>query len=212
MRWVRTAATTITSVSGAAIVLVAALTWFIEPRLTEWADSFVSKATKKLEEDIEAQGARLERFESSLNALSSSVESVAQAVREDGSPSWRFSLPDTRIEDGSIGGTVQISSAGYKLKECGIPVVDLYFVDMRGVFHRFVDASVLSIDNRGIALPVDPRALRQIRYTAQIPANDEVTPGRAEGFISITYPDKCPRAPAAVAGPLQFRISKDRDG
>lgn len=207
MRWVRTAATTITSTAAAGAVLWMATTWLIAPRLDEWAKNLIEETTTHLRGATSANAEQIEQLEDVVVALNNSVDLLSKRVTASLAPSWRFSRPDTHISDGYIGGRVLITAGGYKLRECGIPRVDLYFVNGNGTYHRFVDNSLLSDTNRGVAFNVDPGRVQTVRYTARIPANDDVKPGRAQGYISVTYPDGCPEVEEVVAGPLQFRIT-----
>lgn len=217
VKWFRTAVTTFISLTTALGIIWAAVVWAVSPRVDAWGREVVATGTAEIRTEFataqadlrrgleETQG-HVERLGQVVAALEVTVGVVSDNIAIDASPSWRFSVPDTRISDGRIGGEVRIEVGGYKMRDCGVPVVDLYFVNGGGVYHRFEHASLLSDDNRGIALPVDPARLAFVNYTAIIPENDGVHPGRGQGFISITYPDRCPAIPAAVSGPLQFRI------
>lgn len=206
MRWIRTAATTITSVAAASAILWTAAMWLVSPRMAEWTTDLVNDATADLRQELGRTGEHLDRVDQAILALEDNITALSQVVARDSSPSWRFSLPDTQISDGNIGGIVTITGAGYKLRECGIPRVDIYFISSVGLYHRFEENSILTSTNRGVAFSVDPDRLQSISYTARIPSNENVRPGRARGFISITYPDSCPGVEEVIAGPLQFRI------
>jgi hypothetical protein len=211
MRWVRTAATTITAFAAAVAVIWSGTVYVFGPRVTTWAEGMIDEATSDVRAGVERTMQEIDRLESVVTQFETqfadSVSRIEGVVAGSTAPSWRFSLPDTSISDGAIGGTVRVTAGGFKLRECGIPRVDLYFVNGSGIFHRFETVSLLSEDNRGVAFPVDPDRLQQVSYTARIPDDDGVTPGRARGFIAVTYPDNCPNVQEVVAGPLQFRIT-----
>lgn len=206
MRWLRTAATTLTSITAALLVIWGGALWLVEPRLHEWANDLVQKSTEDVRQRLSTTDNAVSRIESAIQALERSVLSIQQVSAESSSPAWRFDTVETSISDGAVGDLVQIRSAGFKLRECGVPVIDVYFVNGGGVFHRFTDPSILSDIGRGVSLPTDPSRLQIITYTARIPNQDGVSPGRGLGYISITYPDSCPNVAPSVAGPLQFRI------
>lgn len=208
MRWLRTAATTVSSLAAAVLVIWTAIAWLATPRIVEYTQEVIESATLDLRREVQETSSQLSRMDTVVERLEENITRLSEAVAQNTAPSWRFSPPDTFISDGRIGGTVQITAGGFKLRECGIPRVDLYFVNGGGVYHRFIDASVLTAGNRGIAFPVDPDRVQTVRYTATIPEDDNVTPGRANGFISVTYPDGCPSVEEVVAGPLQFRITR----
>lgn len=208
MRWIRTAATTISSLTAALVIVWGAIIWAIGPRLDIWAKELVDNATEEMAADLADNRSHLDRLDAVVERLEQTVAALGQSIAADLSDSWRFSPPDTSISDGVIGGEIIVTAGGWKLRDCGVPVVDLYFVNGNGIYHRFEDASVLTTDGRGIAFPVDPTRLQKITYTARIPSDDNVKPGRAQGWISVTYPDKCPAVPPAVAGPMQFRITE----
>lgn len=203
MRWVRA----LSSLAALLAMLWAGGVWLVAPRLDLWAKTIINETTTGLKQSSAANAAQIRQLEDVVTSLNNSVELLSERVTASIAPSWRFSRPDTHISDGYIGGRVVITAAGYKLRECGVPRVDLYFVNGSGTYHRFEDNSLLSISNRGIAFPVDPNRIQTVRYTARIPDQDDVRPGRAQGFISVTYPDGCPEVDEEIAGPLQFRIT-----
>jgi hypothetical protein len=205
MRWLRTAATTITAVAAAGTVIWGAVLYLVSPRIVEWGEQLVLDTTETLRNDLEANAAHLER----LDDVVVRMEEILEGSTYNPAPSWRFDPVDTTISDGYIGGDVTITASGYKLRDCGVPTVDLYFINGGGIYHRFAGASLLSPDGRGVALPVAPERLQRVTYTATIPSDDEVSAGRARGYISIVYPDGCPAVAPAVAGPLQFRILRE---
>lgn len=207
MRWARTAATTLSSITAALLIIWGGLVWLVEPRFYEWAQSIVDASTETLASDLERSTEHLDRLDMVVERLEENVSRLSETAAQSTAASWRFDPVETAISDGPIGGFVTIRAAGFKLRDCGVPTVDLYFVNGGGVYHRFVEASVLSSGGRGIALPVMPTRLQSLTYTARIPTDDGVSPGRALGYISITYPDACPAVEPAVAGPLQFRIT-----
>lgn len=206
MRWLRTAATTIIALSGALGIVWGAMVYLLAPRLDQYATGLVVTATADLADEQKQIGSQVDRLEGVVTEVVVTVNELARGRREAQAPAWRFHALETSIEDGFVGSVTIIKAAGFKLRECGVPVVDLYFVDAAGVYHRFETPSLLSVSNRGIALPVDPDRMQRLSYTAHIPASPDITPGRAQGFISLTYSDKCPQAETAVVGPLQFRI------
>jgi hypothetical protein len=207
MRWIRTAATTITAVGAAAAMLYGAFLWVVEPRAIEWTTAIAKEASEDVRTSLNSTLGQVDRLDTLIQELEDTVARLDEASTQARAPSWRFSRPDTSISDGVIGGFVTIQSGGNKLRDCGVPTVDLYFINGEGIYHRFTDATVLTEDGRGVAFPVDPGRVQVISYRARIPADDGVQPGRAVGFISITYPDACPQVEPAVAGPLQFRIT-----
>lgn len=208
MRWLRTAATTVTAVAAASGVAWGVLVWAVGPRVNSWAIGLIENVTADLQAEANRTNDHLDRLDAVVERLEENIAAIGKAFEGSLAPSWRFSLPDTSISDGAIGGEVTITSSGYKMRECGVPRVDLYFVNGRGIYHRFKNASLLSPDNRGVAFPVDPDRLQKLSYRATIPADEGVMPGRAQGFISLTYPDGCPQIEEAIAGPLQFRITQ----
>lgn len=208
IRWLRTAATTVTSLVAALAMVWTGFVWLVEPRIHEWAELVVEAATVELANDLDRNSAHLDKLDELVVQLEASVAALTEQSQKSTAPSWRFDPVDTRISDGVIGGSVTIKAAGYKLRECGVPIVDLYFVNGDDVFHRFINSSLLSMANRGVALPVRPDRLQVVSYTAVIPPNDNVKPGRANGYIALTYPDRCPSVPPEIAGPIPFRISQ----
>ena len=212
MRWFRTAATTITSIVGALLVIWMGLLWLVEPRFYDWADQLIDASTKHMAKELEQTTLHLDRLDEVVTKLEENVIALTEASERNTAPSWRFDPVETRISDGPIGGTVTITAAGYKLRDCGVPVIDLYFINGKQTYHRFVDASILTANNRGVSLTPAPNRLQRLTYTAEIPAEDNVTAGRGHGYIAVTYPSQCPFVEPAVVGPLQFRILPKMSG
>ncbi len=209
MRWLRTAATTVISVGGALAILWGAVVFVFGPRINDWAVDMIRETTVELRREVEETS----RNVADLGDIVGDLTSVVATMREDQAaqeaPAWRWSRPDTSIGDGIVGGVIEIQAAGYKLRECGAPVVDLYFVNGNDLFHRFEDVSITGPDGRGVVLPVAPDRVQHVNFTARIPADEGVMMGRAQGYITVSYPDMCPNARAETIGPMQFRI---RDG
>ena len=204
MRWLRTAATTLTSITSALALIWLGFVWLVEPRFYSWAEDIIGAATKTMAADLNSAQLQMKRLENVVTTLEQNVVAIKEASAGSIAPSWRFDPVETRISDGHIGGTVKIEAAGYKLRDCGVPLVDLYFINGRNTYHRFENASILTETNRGIALPPSPNRMQKLSYTAEIPADDNVTAGRGHGYISVTYPTQCPFVEPAVVGPLNF--------
>lgn len=205
--WIKSAATALSSFVAAIAVAWTAFMWLVEPRVVEWAELLVADMTQETMEETRRTREQLERLDHVVDRLESGVEALAVAVEGSSAPAWRFAPSDTSISDGMVGGFVTIRASGYKLRECGIPRVDLFFIDAAQISHRFTEASLLSPDGRGIALPVDPDRMQSVSYSARIPMGDRVRPGRAVGFVAASYPDGCPMVPETISGPLAFRIN-----
>jgi len=210
MRWIRTAAATVTASAAASGVLYGVLVWLVTPRFKEFSSGIVYSITEQLREDVKRNGEQGDRLEKVVASLNVSVNEIIAITTVDLTPSWVFDPVDTAISDGDIGGPVTVTASGYKMRDCGIPIVDMYFANGNNIYHRFSAVSLLTPDNRGIAVTVDPARIQKITYIAIIPDDDNVKPGRAAGFISLYYPDKCPKVDPIIAGPLQFRIGAQK--
>ena len=208
MRWIRTAATTLSSITAALIIIWGGLVWLVEPRLHEWAEELVDAATVDMKKTSEENTIAIQQMQELMGVMQDAVTGLTELVEIRRTPSWRFDGLSTNISDGPIGGYVDITAGGFKLADCGVPVVDLYFINGDEIYHRFEDVTLLTEEGRGVAFSVDPSRIQTIKYRARIPADDGVTPGRGRGFISVTYPDACPHNEPVVAGPLYFRITQ----
>lgn len=206
MRWFRTAATTLTSITAALLVIWGGLLWLVEPRLHQWAKNMVDMSTQDLRDRMERTDDAVDRVEALINSLERNVIALSEVTIQSTDPAWKFDHIQTSISDGPIGGLVRITAVGYKLRDCGIPIIDMYFINGGGLAHRFADVSIESAGGRGILLPTDPTRLQTISYAARIPNNEGISPGRGIGYISLTYSDSCPAVDPVVAGPLQFQI------
>ena len=131
------------------------------------------------------------------------VEVLESGRRQDRSPAIQFMRNGSAITDAAPGGTVRITWAFLKLRDCGRPTIDLLFKNGGGRFHRFRDVSVLDDEGRGVAVDPDPTNPQTISYTARIPADDGVEPGIGFGFVRVSYPEACPDV-ASVKSPEVF--------
>lgn len=215
IRWVRTALATFTAAGAAIAVSYQGAVW-VSDAAQRWAVELVQDTTSDLavqvnqtQRSVDALQDLVRDVSGSVNTLSSTVEAVSEAQAQTASPPWRWSRADTSISDGLIGGSVEVQASGFKLRECAAPVIDMYFINGESRVHRFADISIINSLGRGIALPVSLTRQQTVRYTAVIPADENIQPGRAQAFITVSYPDLCPQAAAETIGPLQFRILDD---
>lgn len=171
------------------------------------------KEMARLRDDMQQLQSRFQTTVSTLaevvNTQSKNVEvlnDLQKSENRNPSPAIRFPRTGHRITDASVGGFSTMKFSFYKIRDCGAPKLDLYFINGAGVRHRFRKPSIVGSDGRGVNSEVDPLAVQEITYVSQIPADDGVTPGRASGWVEVSYPDKCP-AVAPVASPvLTFNI------
>lgn len=139
-------------------------------------------------------------------ALLSRVEKLETTRNEDGRPALRFDRSGHRISDTAIGGVAVFVWRFYKLRDCGRPTVDLAFRNGDGRIHRFENLSVLDVDGRGIIFETAPNRVQEISYTASIPRDEGVHAGRAHGWVTVSYPDACPRVVAVTSPEVAFEI------
>lgn len=211
--WVRAISSAITAVFAAGAAVIGLVVFVFEPRAVQWTvgvvDTVIETLQSEITENTEARmefGGQLDRLEQAVSDLSQSLVQLVEKQTARSLPSWRFSVPDTHVSDGPIGGSVIVTASGFKLRDCGVPVIDLYFVGRDGIYHRFLTSSVVNASGRGIALPVRPADRQVVRYSVTIPDDENVQVGRAMATISVTYPERCPTLEPAVASNLQFRI------
>lgn len=151
------------------------------------------------------------RFQTTVSTLAEVVNTQSKNVdvlselqaseNRDPSPAIRFPRTGHRITDAKIGGFTTMKFSFYKLRDCGSPKLDLYFINGAGVRHRFRNPSILDSNGRGVNFEVDPLVVQELTYVSQIPSDDGVTTGRASGWVEVSYPDLCP-AVASVASPV----------
>lgn len=195
------------SVTGLTVII--STMWALAtPQIEAIAQGVVKVEMSGVSENLEANSAELRNLKSSINDLQKSIEQLQETAIIDQTPSWRWSRPDTSFTDGSAGGDLTVTASGYKLRECGVPVVDLYFEDNGRNWHRLKAGSFITEGSRGIALPIVPDVLQTLSYPATIP--EDTAPGRAEGYIALTYPDRCPHLEPAIVGPIPFMIRANR--
>ena len=137
--------------------------------------------------------------------LISQFEVLEQAQADAREPSLQFALRDNVISNGVIGGLVQQKWYFYKLRDCGRPRAVHLFSNGDGAIHYFVDVSVVR-DGRGVAADPKPTERQAIKFTARIPNDEGVKPGRAYAWVEIDYPDKCPHVPTERSPDVQFQI------
>lgn len=210
VRWIRTAATTIVSVAAAAGVLWAAATYAIEPRAVDWTRRVVESVVQDMRVDGAESRQAVRALTETVDRLRTSVEQLAASPALDQAPSWRFDAVENSITDGMVGGMVEVSVSGFRSRDCGVPMIDVWFVDMSGRYHRFVDVSILDGRGRGVALPVDPARRQELRFSARIPRGEGVALGRAQGYVAVSHPEKCPLLSVVQTSALVFRISAAR--
>lgn len=187
-------------------VITSAVWALATPQIETIAEALIETKIGSFTESIEKNSGQLEQLSQSVGTLQESIEMLSSTALLDQSPAWRWSRPDTYFSDAAVGEELIITASGYKLRDCGVPIIDLYFEDSSRRYHRLKANTFLSSGNRGIALPVYPTVVQTISYPAMIPSDDEVALGRADGYIAITYPDRCPHLEAATVGPIPFTI------
>lgn len=144
-----------------------------------------------------------------INTQSKNVEVLAELqATEDRDPSPAIKFPRTghKIADGRVGDFVQMTFTYFKMRECGAPKLDLYFINGSGIRHRFARPSILDADGRGVNSEVNLVTPQTISYVSQIPANDGVTSGDASGWVEVSYPELCPAVKTAASPVLSFTI------
>jgi hypothetical protein len=213
IKWVRTALATFTAAGAALIMAYQGAQWFLGQAET-WAESLVEETTEDWRQQTESTSDAVSNLHGLVGDLSLTVESLSDSVNRiaetqtaQSAPAWRWEPPAVQISDGEIGGFVAVQAAGYKLRECGAPALDLYFINGGNLFHRFADVSIINDNGRAITLPTDPDRVQVVNFTARIPGDDGVQPGRAQAYMTVTYPDLCPNVRAETFGPIQFRIT-----
>ena len=144
--------------------------------------------------------------------LSGAVDRLAELEEKrsvDTSAVMRFARTGHRIEDGAPGDSVEVTWSVIKLRDgCGRPLVELFFRNGGGRLHRFRNVSALDDEGRGIGLPAGA-GIQTITYTAQIPADDGVEPGRGFGWNRVSYPN-CPGVGYETSPEVVFQILPPR--
>ena len=205
-------------ISGAFTTIIAALGLI-------WGFTFgpIGELYQKFNDTVEAAD-RLQQEQSTLQAqqqdilqrmtnivegqttLLTRVEQLETKRNDDARPAIRFDRRGHSISDTAIGGVAVFVWRFYKLRDCGRPTVDLAFRNGEGRIHRFDSLSVLDPAGRGITFETAPNRVQEISYTARVPANEGVHTGRAHGWVTISYPDGCPRVDAVTSPEVSFQI------
>lgn len=190
---------------------------WIDARELDAANTAANTAaiTALVEQQGEQQQEQQTAFAELLSAVSSNTEVQASLVRrvEDlentksqrVDPVIRFARFGHSIEDGRVGGQVEITWSYFKLADCRAPVVDLWMRNGGGRLHRFQDISVVGTSGRGVNSDVLPNENQNITYTARIPSNEGVEAGQGFGWVEISYPD-CPRVKPVKSPEVAFNI------
>lgn len=210
-------------VSGAFTTIIAALGLI-------WGFTFgpIGEVYQRFNDTVEAAD-RLQQEQSTLQAqqqtilqkmtdivegqtqLLTRVEDLERKRNDDARPAIRFDRSGHTISDTAIGGVAVFVWRFYKLRDCGRPTVDLAFRNGAGRIHRFDNLSVVDHTGRGITFETAPNRVQEISYTAQIPRNEGVHEGRAYGWVTISYPDACPRVDAVTSPEVAFRILAEEE-
>jgi predicted DNA-binding protein (UPF0251 family) len=137
------------------------------------------------------------------------IEAFEVAKERDLSPAIKFTARGHSIQDGPAGGTVEITWQYLKLRDCGAPRIDLWLRNGGGRLHRFQNVSVIDGQGRGIASQADRFMSQTISYTARIPGDEGVQPGRAAGWVVVQYPDDCPDVEPVTSPEVTFAILEE---
>lgn len=177
---------------------------WVTPEITAMTAS-IEEVSKRVDAmDINADVARLAE---EIETLREQLVVINKERAGSTEPVLLFAQVGSSISDGKIGGIVEFLWIFYKLRDCGVPILDLLFINGNGLTHRFQNVSITDAGGRGVRYDPDPNRARTIKYTAQIPADAGVKPGRALGWVSLTYPD-CPHAPAVTSPRVAFDITE----
>jgi len=220
MRWFRTAVTTMVA-TGTLIGMMWAGANTLLSGFEAWVVARLDVALEEHREQLDRTEVNLQRLEDAIlsqrsttaqlgdnvEALQADLTALAAKEANKRTPAWVFDDAKTNVSDGSIGGIVFIKATGKKLRECGRPIVGVYFINGNSVIHSFEDVSITDNQGRGVSFPPDPDKEITIRYTAVIPKDDNVSAGRANAFIELDYTATCPSAPISRTSAMQFRIN-----
>jgi hypothetical protein len=172
-------------------------------RYTE--DSIERSRVASQERDAVAQ--RVARMERTLN------------TNQDTLPAIKYSEFGNRIEALSpgepirIGDYVRLTWRLVKMRECGEATARDFIVDVNGVTAQLVGVSTRDQQGRGLVLPPDPNAVREITYTARIPKDAGLSPGVASVWIAIRYdPNACPKAASLESPRISFYLAEAQKG
>ena len=208
------------------IVLIAGLGWVItdNTRVRKWVAEIsgvpmvldeISHLRTDINDRLSSTNAQIDELTTLVNegnaqrrVIISRVELLEKSIRtdHDSSPSIEFLPSGNYISDGHIGQLVRISWNFKKLRNCGKSMPDDILIDSNGVLAHFVNVSIVDSEGKGLASPVMTE-VQNLTYTARIPEGVGLSPGRAEGFVTILYDkDNCPAVPPMTSPRVSFNI------
>lgn len=154
-----------------------------------------------------ARSAEMTKFELTRDGILDRLIAL-ESNKADKTPSIRFLSSGNSITDGRIGGLVTITYSFLKLRDCGRPSPDDFFMDSNGSVFRFEEVSILDEDGKGVPSEPDPLEPQALKYTARIPADRGVVPGVAQGWVIIRAYEDCPWLSPVESPKVVFNITK----
>lgn len=190
---------TSTAVVGSAII------WFTLPRITEWVADVATSAVDQYVMQAETNAATLEGVTAQLRVLVDRIDELQRDPRNINEPALEFEDWGYEVSDARAGDRVSITWRFRKLHQCGAPIVNVFFRNGGDVTHRFENVSIVNDDGEGVDYPVDPDTIQTLTYSAVIPDDQDVEPGRAYAWVTLRYA-QCPWAPPSISPEVPFNI------
>lgn len=190
---------TSTAVVGTAVI------WFTLPRITEWMATVATQAVDQYVSQTEDNATTLADVTRQVSVLVDRVDRLQADPSAIRSPVLEFEDFGNTVTNGEAGERVSITWRFRKLHQCGAPLVNVFFRNGGDVTHRFENVSIVNDNGEGVDSPVNPAIVQTLTYSAVIPDDQEVEPGRAYAWVTLRYA-ACPLAPPSISPEVPFRI------
>ena len=190
---------TSTAVVGSAIL------WFTLPRITEWLETVSTTAVEQYVVQSETNSVALAQLTTQMAEVVTQLQRIQADPTRIREPALRFEPFGHTVTDARAGDRVNITWRFTKIHECGAPLVNVFFRNGGDVTHRFEGVSIVNEDGEGVDYPVDPERVQTLTYSAVIPDDQDVHPGRARAWVTLRYP-ACPWAPPSISPEVPFQI------
>lgn len=196
---------TLAAVVTSTAVVGSALLWFMMPRVNAWVESITKTALSSVAVQSQTNTETLATITLQVAQIVTQIEELKKDPAQVREPALTFEPLGHRITNAKVGHRVIITWYFIKYHDCGAPQVAVFFRNGDDITHRFERLSIIDTDGAGVNMTAQPDRVQSITYSAVIPDDQDVRPGRARGWVTLRYP-ACPWSPPSVSPEVVFQI------
>lgn len=156
-------------------------------------------------ERMDTMAHSLEAAMADRDAIRERLLRLEQESAVDKSPALRFMPQGNSITDGRRGDVVTVTVAFVKMRDCGRPSPDHFFMDSASTLFRFQDVSIVDEFGRGPGVPPSETP-QTLKFTARIPKDAAIQLGGATGWVVLRDYERCPHNDAIHSPSMGFDI------